>query len=102
MKRDGPYFSPDGGHFWAKGNQFFWEDGEITSDDICIRFIPLATGENYSLWSADKRAEVQREWAEKCALYAQKTAAEEKRVQALRANARAKLTVEEIAACDLD
>jgi hypothetical protein len=63
--KDGPMFSPDAGRCWRKNNVLYWEDGDITAGE-CSRFIrlmPMPDGEDYSLWTDEKRTSVKAEWA---------------------------------------
>jgi len=61
----GPGFSPDGGCFWSRGGKLYWEDGEITEDTIIFRGMPMTSGEDYSAWSDEKRAEVKASVAQR-------------------------------------
>lgn len=103
--KDGPYYSPDGGKFWQKGNQKFWEDGEVTTDEpgMAYRAIPWPGGEDYSLWSDDYRNAAKTVAASCCCAFRQiEREAKKKRIAALQASIRAKLTPEELAICDLE
>ena len=101
---EGPGWSPDGGKFWVKGDLLYWHDGTIWDmrDGCIIRSMHYDHDEDYSAWSDDKRAAV---LAENRAEYA-KIKAEDDCYNAertrLRESARAKLTPEEIEACNLE
>jgi len=91
------YFSPDMGNFEHVGDKFYFEDGDITRDDIVIRMMPTTRpeGKRYSQWTKEERKEIRanvaKELAEQEATYEK----EEKEQADLIASARKKLTEDE-------
>jgi hypothetical protein len=60
----GPGWSPDGGRFWVRGTNIYWEDGSI-GDLTTGRGVPCRVGihntfhnEDYSKWTDEQRAQV--------------------------------------------
>lgn len=104
MSVNGPGWSPDGGAFWRKDGKIYWEDGEITDGNEMIREMigVKSDGEDYSVWTNEHRARVK---AEKAAERAEAEMAHEKwvaEVRVLQESAKAKLTVEEYEAVQVD
>jgi len=81
---EGPGWSPDGGKFWVKGDLLYWHDGTIWDmrDGCIIRSMH---------YDHDEYAKIK---AEDDCYNAERTR--------LRESARAKLTPEEIEACNLE
>jgi hypothetical protein len=96
----GPGFSPDGGHLWRKGDKIYWNDGAVVDlserELYLIRYMPCEHGEDYSLWSDEKRAKVAEEVRIERERYKSEEAIRADRRDALVASAEAKLTEEEI------
>ena len=99
---EGPGWSPDGGRFWRKDGKLYWEDGDITEDGGIMREMPdlrpkseWKEGENYSLWSDEKRAEVKAAKKAERDLYEKERADEFAKYKALCLSAKSKITREE-------
>lgn len=99
---DGHYSNPHGlPRFFARGGRLYWETGEVTGPEKSPGVIISSQGEDYSAWSDDHRALVYAAFLDD---KKEREAFSEQyriRLEALRASARAKLTPEEIEACDL-
>lgn len=94
---DGPYFSPDGGHFWVKDGTAYWEDGSVMKDiAMCIfRYMPYEGGEDYSQWTDNHRAGMRAEYERKRDACNAKQLKQEGEWKQLRESAREKITEKE-------
>ena len=97
----GPGWSPDGGYFWVRGHEIFWEDGSI-GDITTGKGVPCRVGigapptiEDYSQWTDEHRARVVAETKARRANWKKAEVRAWRKGGLLRDSARAKITKEE-------
>jgi len=92
---NGHWHSIDGGPCFVVDDTVYWATGEVSPNRGVCRMMKMDSGEDYSKWSDEKRAEVWAETLRKREEYETERCERQKAQDILIESARAKLTEEE-------